>query len=172
MNAQSNSCPLPLELMPVSFTGQFLYALTSSDVLNPPNRDQERTSIYFGKPLRAVVRMVVALIVPIFASLVGTVYHAIKTIALKIEAKKHQEDSVKHKEIDRLAQAHGYAALIDATVFFSTISCALPLARGFSFISSKSSALWTAKHFPDVKMNDEITYKEHIRRELISRADH
>lgn len=170
MNVETKIFFLPADRLPVSFTGQFLYQVCNSNVLNPSNQNQGKTSIWIGKPLRTIARVICALVIPIFAALVGSIYHVIASLAVRIQARKCIDDPTKHSNLIMLSQAHGYAALIDAIVFFSTITVKYPCARAFSFVSSESAAFWTAKHFPEIKVANEMTYREVIHQQLLSRS--
>lgn len=170
MNIENKTLFLPADQMPVSFTGQFLYQICNSNILNPSNKDQGKVSIWIGKPLRAIARMLCTLVIPIFAALAGASYHSIASLTVRIQARKWIDDPIKHSNLIMLAQAHAYAALIDAIVFFSTIAVKYPCARAFSFVSSESAAFWTAKHFPEIKVENELTYKEVIREQLLRHA--
>lgn len=58
---------------------EYLQRGANSPLLNPPNEDQSRFSIYFGKPLRAIVRLIYSLICGSIIPLIGVFFHLLKS---------------------------------------------------------------------------------------------
>lgn len=98
--------------MPMSFTGRALIWGASSNILNPPNKNQGVFSSTVGKGCRAVARLVYQLAVIVLSPL-GCMYHLFMAFTRKLEAWTWSDLKSKDR-FSRLAWEHLKSAGHDA----------------------------------------------------------
>lgn len=94
-----------------SFSNQALAYGASSPILNPDNQGQKHTSIYLGKPVRAIARFAFGITAVTIIPAVGTFYHLAKTIQCSIAYGTAEKTNERSK-----AWKHLKAGLVDGFI--------------------------------------------------------
>lgn len=106
----------------------------NSNLLNPNNAGQGRISIYLGKPVRAIARLIYGLVISTIIPAIGIAFHLFKTIdqaLLSTSASDPDKAAIRNKSWDHLKCA-GKDALVFATTVFNGLMATL------IFVHSKS----------------------------------
>lgn len=167
-----------IDQMPVPLAGQAMYRMGQSDFLNPVNQKQEveDDSIYIDKTMRAVARIVYAMVVPALCGVAGIIYHGMTALIMHIRALREIKGSEQHARYDALADAHTFAAMVDAVSLILDLGTLgiFPLIRGLTCTTSKGCAIATAPYFSPREIitpqGETRKYYQHVYRELSERA--